>query len=124
MAEKIGETLVRIGAMTHKQVDAVLSKQRAGDKRLFGEIAIENGFINDGAIKAYLEIKEPCGYSGECHFYSIQKMTPANQMLKDLYCFEWPEKCAIYHQKNAAKPVPITLWPTGMLAAASFTSKS
>jgi hypothetical protein len=58
MTEKIGEALVRIGAMTPGQVEQVLKLQRAGDKRLFGEIAIEQGFINDQAIKAYLDSKE------------------------------------------------------------------
>ena len=55
MEERIGEALVRIGAMTLEQVDQVLKFQQDGDNRLFGEIAIEQGFINDKAIKAYLE---------------------------------------------------------------------
>ena len=53
--ERIGEALVRIGAMTVEQVDQVLKLQQDGDNRLFGEIAIEQGFINDKAIKAYLD---------------------------------------------------------------------
>jgi hypothetical protein len=53
--ERIGEALVRIGAMTLEQVDQVLKFQQDGDGRLFGEIAIEQGFINDQAIKAYLD---------------------------------------------------------------------
>ncbi len=55
MEERIGEALVRIGAMTPEQVDQVLKLQQNGDNRLFGEIAIEQGFINDKAIKAYLD---------------------------------------------------------------------
>lgn len=54
MEERIGEALVRIGAMTTEQVDQVLKLQQDGDERLFGEIAIEQGFINDQAIRAYL----------------------------------------------------------------------
>jgi hypothetical protein len=53
--ERIGEALVRIGAMTPEQVDQVLKLQQDGDNRLFGEIAIGEGFINDKAIKAYLD---------------------------------------------------------------------
>jgi hypothetical protein len=53
--ERIGEALVRIGAMTPEQVDQVLKLQQDGDDRLFGEIAIGEGFINDKAIKAYLD---------------------------------------------------------------------
>ena len=55
MEERIGEALVRIGAMTTEQVDQVLKLQQDGDDRLFGELAIEQGFINDQAIKAYLD---------------------------------------------------------------------
>ncbi len=54
MEERIGEALVRIGAMTLEQVDKVLELQKNGEGRLFGEIAIEKGFINDKAIKDYL----------------------------------------------------------------------
>jgi hypothetical protein len=57
MVEKIGEALVRIGAMKSYQVDDVLRLQGDGDKRLFGEIAIEMGYIDDAAIKKYLEAK-------------------------------------------------------------------
>ncbi len=53
--EKIGEGLVRIGGMTKEQVDTVLKLQRAGDKRLFGEIAVEQGFVDIQAIIDYLK---------------------------------------------------------------------
>jgi hypothetical protein len=56
--ERIGEALVRIGAMTPEQVEEVLKLQQGGDNRLFGEIAIEQGFINDKAIKAYLDARK------------------------------------------------------------------
>ena len=58
MEERIGEALVRIGAMTPEQVDQVLKLQKDGDTRLFGEIAIEQSFINDKAIRAYLDAKK------------------------------------------------------------------
>ena len=58
MEERIGEALVRIGAMTPEQVDQVLKLQQDGDNRLFGEIAIGEGFINDKAIKAYLDSRK------------------------------------------------------------------
>jgi hypothetical protein len=57
MEERIGEALVRIGAMKPEQVDEVLKRQKAGDDRLFGEIAIECGYIDDSAIRAYLDSK-------------------------------------------------------------------
>lgn len=57
MTEKIGEFLVRIGVMKPYQVDDVLRAQRAGDNRLFGEIAIEFGYIDDEVLKKYVEAK-------------------------------------------------------------------
>ncbi len=57
MSEKIGETLVRIGAVQLYQVQDVLRAQKGGDNRLFGEIAIEYGYINDEVLKKYIEAK-------------------------------------------------------------------
>ena len=56
VTEKIGDVLVRIGAMTADQVEEVLRTQQAGDTRLFGEIAIELGYIDDEALRRYVEI--------------------------------------------------------------------
>jgi hypothetical protein len=55
--EKIGDGLVRIGAMTRAQVEKVLSRQANGDSRKFGQIAIELGYIDDEAIGRYLQRK-------------------------------------------------------------------
>jgi hypothetical protein len=55
---KIGEFLVSIGAMKQYQVQDVLRVQKQGDKRLFGEIAIELRYIDDDAIKRYVQFKE------------------------------------------------------------------
>jgi hypothetical protein len=33
----IGEGLIRAGAMTRKQVEDILRRQKAGDRRMFGE---------------------------------------------------------------------------------------
>jgi hypothetical protein len=57
MLEKIGEFLQRIGVMTEQQVQEVLDAQKAGDNRMFGEIAIEFGYINDEVLKKYIEAK-------------------------------------------------------------------
>jgi len=57
MSEKIGETLVRIGAIQPYQVQDVLRAQRTGDNRLFGKIAIKFGYINDERLKKYVEAK-------------------------------------------------------------------
>lgn len=52
--EKIGEGLVRIGAMTEEQRNQVIEKQNGGDERMFGEVAIEMGYINDEIIMEYI----------------------------------------------------------------------
>lgn len=57
MTERIGEFLLRIGVMNQQQVQEILDAQKAGDSRLFGEIAIEFGYINDDVLKKYIEAK-------------------------------------------------------------------
>ncbi|MBI9098891.1 MAG: hypothetical protein JEY91_10470 [Spirochaetaceae bacterium] len=52
--EKIGEGLVRIGAMTETQRNEVIEKQKNGDERMFGEVAIDLGYINDEIIMEYI----------------------------------------------------------------------
>jgi hypothetical protein len=58
MAERIGDFLTRIGAMNSDEVKTVLQVQQAGDKRRFGEIAMKLGYINDDAIKRYVDYLE------------------------------------------------------------------
>jgi hypothetical protein len=47
VAEKIGDYLIRIGAMTRDQVHRVIQVQSAGDKRRFGIIAQELRYITN-----------------------------------------------------------------------------
>ena len=56
--ERIGGFLVKIGAMTQDQVESVLHLQEIGNKQRFGEIAIALGYLNDDAIKRYLDYLE------------------------------------------------------------------
>jgi len=55
MSEKIGEFLLRIGVMNEHQIQEVLNAQKAGDSRMFGEIAIDFEYINDEVLKKYIE---------------------------------------------------------------------
>jgi hypothetical protein len=55
MANRIGEFLLKIGAMNKEQVDHVLKLQREGDTRIFGEIALDLRYLNDDAIKRYVD---------------------------------------------------------------------
>ena len=52
--QRIGEFLVKIGAISAEQRDEVLQLQSEQPDRLFGEIAIELGYINDEAVDRYL----------------------------------------------------------------------
>ncbi len=53
--EKIGEFLVKIGAIKKWQVEDILIVQQSGDTRMFGEIAIAFGYIDDKALMQYVE---------------------------------------------------------------------
>ena len=52
--EKIGTFLINIGAMQPWQLDDVLLVQKSGDSRIFGEIAISLGYIDDAALAKYV----------------------------------------------------------------------
>jgi hypothetical protein len=54
-ADRIGSFLVRIGAMQPWQLEKVLQLQRSGDIRRFGELAIDLGYIEDAALKLYVD---------------------------------------------------------------------
>lgn len=56
--ERIGEGLVRRGALQSAQVDEILTIQKNGDKRLFGEIALDLGYIKVRSLIDYLREKE------------------------------------------------------------------
>ncbi len=54
MAERIGDYMLRTGAMQQAQVDAVIAAQKAGDKRTFGEIAVALGLVAQSAVDAFI----------------------------------------------------------------------
>jgi hypothetical protein len=58
MQEKMGDFLMRIGAMKKAQVDEVLKLQKAGDTRLFGVIAVELGYIKEEIVKSFLDSRK------------------------------------------------------------------
>lgn len=55
LSEKIGEGLVRLGEMTPLDVQRVLERQKIGDGRLFGEIAMDMGLVDLMAVIRYME---------------------------------------------------------------------
>lgn len=58
MADRIGDFLVRIGAMTAEQVKAVLHLQELGNNQIFGEIALALGYLNDDSLKRFTDYLE------------------------------------------------------------------
>jgi hypothetical protein len=55
VSQRIGEFLLKIGAMNQAQIDHVLRLQSEGDSRIFGEIALNLHYLNDDAIKRYVD---------------------------------------------------------------------
>ena len=57
--EKIGDFMVRIGALTPAQVEDILSRQEHEEPRkLFGILAVELGYLNDKALHKYISEEE------------------------------------------------------------------
>ena len=56
--EKIGDFMVRIGALTQEQVKDILEQQKKEPDKLFGVIAIEMGYLNDKALHDYIKSQE------------------------------------------------------------------
>jgi len=54
MAERIGDYMIRTGAMNQSQVDKVVGAKTAGDARHFGDIAVALGFITAAQVAAFL----------------------------------------------------------------------
>jgi len=54
MAERIGDYMIRTGAMNQSQVDEVVRAKTTGDQRHFGDIAVSLGFITTADVQAFL----------------------------------------------------------------------
>ena len=54
MAERIGDYMIRTGAMGQSQVDEVIRAKSGGDARHFGEIAVALGFTTAAQVSAFL----------------------------------------------------------------------
>jgi ethanolamine utilization microcompartment shell protein EutS len=55
--ERLGELLVRMGALSQAQVSEILEYQKEHPEILFGQIAIRKGFITDGVLDRFLGAK-------------------------------------------------------------------
>jgi hypothetical protein len=53
---RIGEFLVSINAISSAQVENIITLQKGGDSRLFGEIAVSMGYVDKSAIKKYFNM--------------------------------------------------------------------
>ena len=56
MGMRIGELLVSKGVLTESQVEEILLKQKDGDTRKFGDIAVDLKFMEDTALNRYLDL--------------------------------------------------------------------
>ena len=56
---KIGEFLIGIGALKHWQVSTIINLQQNGDERVFGQIALDEKYIDAGALTRYEEDHMP-----------------------------------------------------------------
>lgn len=52
--ERLGEFLVRIGVLTQQQVQEILKYQQEHPQMLFGQIAVQFGYINEEKLNLYL----------------------------------------------------------------------
>ena len=52
--ERLGDMLVRLGALSKEQVAEVLSYQKEHPGMLFGQIAVQLGFITEEVLDKYL----------------------------------------------------------------------
>ncbi|RKX74964.1 MAG: hypothetical protein DRP87_15685 [Spirochaetes bacterium] len=50
----IGKFLIKEGYMTEEQVEEILKRQTDGDNRLFGEIAVDLGYLTPGGLVKYI----------------------------------------------------------------------
>ncbi len=58
MSERIGDYMIRTGAMNQSQVEEVVRAKTRGDKRHFGEIAVSLGFITVADVEAFLSAQK------------------------------------------------------------------
>ncbi len=58
MKERIGDYMIRTGAMNQSQVDEVARAKASGDTRHFGEIAVSLGYIKAADVDAFLSTQK------------------------------------------------------------------
>ncbi|MBN2440158.1 MAG: hypothetical protein JXJ04_02395 [Spirochaetales bacterium] len=57
--EKIGDFMIRIGALTPEQVKDILRRQKELEPhKLFGKFAVELGYLNNEALDEYIRVQE------------------------------------------------------------------
>lgn len=52
--ERLGELLMRMGALNEEQVEEILAYQKEHPDMLFGQIAIRLGYITEEVLQRYL----------------------------------------------------------------------
>ncbi len=52
--ERLGELLLRLGALTQHQIDNILEHQKEHKEMMFGQIAIGLGYLTPAVLEKYL----------------------------------------------------------------------
>jgi hypothetical protein len=53
--QRFGEFLIKVGELNDRQVAEILKYQQNNPGKLFGQIAVELGFITDAVLNKYLK---------------------------------------------------------------------
>lgn len=70
LKEKIGDGLVRKGAMKKSSINQVLIVQACGDKRCFGEIAASLRLVDEEEVHKYMNFK----YAARCSGFNKKRV--------------------------------------------------
>lgn len=70
LREKIGDGLIRNGAMSKNAVHQVLIYQACGDRRCFGEIASSLRLVDEEEVNKYMNFK----YAARCSGFNKKRI--------------------------------------------------
>lgn len=70
LKEKIGDGLIRKGAMSTSAVHQVLIYQACGDRRCFGEIASSLRLVDEEDVHKYMNFK----YAAQCSGFNKERI--------------------------------------------------
>jgi len=60
--------------------------------------------------------KERCLFNDECPFYQKPARTPANRILREVYCYGDPSECEILTRYICDNSIPENMLPDGAIS--------